>query len=220
MEAIIDLFKLGYLVDNFDVVWQRFVQHLQLTLYALLIALVIAVPISILITRYRRLEGPVMSVLSTLYTVPSLALLVLFVPFLGLGPRTAITVLVIYAQVILVRNIVVGLNGVDRGVIEAARGMGMNGWQRLMRVELPLAMPVIIAGIRIATVTTIGIAVIAGLVGAGGLGRLLFEGVSRSGGQSRIVAGAIGAAVLAGLANMILRFFERRSTRAIRGDEA
>jgi len=125
---------------------------------------------------------------------------------------------VIYAQVILVRNIVVGLNGVDRGVVEAARGMGMSGWQRLRRVELPLAMPVIIAGIRIATVTTIGIAVVAGLVGAGGLGRLLFEGVSRSSGQGRIVAGALGAAALAGLANVLLRFVERRTTRAVYGE--
>lgn len=220
MDAIIDLFKLNYLVNNFDTVWERFVQHLQLTVTSLLIALVIALPLGILITRYRRLEGPMIGVLSVLYTVPSLALLVLFVPILGLGPRTAITVLVIYAQVILVRNIVVGLNAVDRGVIEAARGMGMNGWQRLTQVEFPLAMPVIIAGIRIATVTTIGIAVVAGLVGAGGLGRLLFEGVSRSGGQSRIVAGALGAAVLAGLANGILRFFERKSAQAIKGDEA
>lgn len=220
MDAIIDKLELGYLINNPAAVWERFVQHAQLTAIALLIALAIALPLGILITRYTRLQGPVMGVLNVLYTVPSLALLVLFVqiPGFGLGPRTAITVLVIYAQVILVRNIVVGLNGVDRSVVDAARGMGMSGWQRLRRVELPLAMPVIIAGIRIATVTTIGIAVVAGLVGAGGLGRLLFEGVSRSSGQGRIVAGALGAAVLAGLANVLLRLVERRTTRAIYGE--
>jgi osmoprotectant transport system permease protein len=218
MDAIIDKLELGYLINNPGVVWERFVQHLQLTAISMGIALLIALPLGILITRYTRLQGPVIGVLNVLYTVPSLALLVLFVPFLGLGPRTAITVLVLYAQVILVRNIVVGLNGVDRGVVEAARGMGMSGWQRLRRVELPLAMPVIIAGIRIATVTTIGIAVVAGLVGAGGLGRLLFEGVSRSSGQGRIVAGALGAAALAGLANVLLRLVERRTTRAVYGE--
>lgn len=218
MDALIDTLELRYLINNPAVVWERFVQHGQLTAISMGIALLIALPLGILITRYTRLQGPVLAVLNVLYTVPSLALLVLFVPFLGLGPRTAITVLVLYAQVILVRNIVVGLNGVDRGVVDAARGMGMSGSQRLRRVELPLAMPVIIAGIRIATVTTIGIAVVAGLVGAGGLGRLLFEGVSRSSGQGRIVAGALGAAVLAALANVLLRLVERRTTRAIYGE--
>jgi osmoprotectant transport system permease protein len=222
MDAIIDTLKLGYLINNPAVVWQRFVEHLQLTAVSMGIALLIALPIGILITRYTRLQGPLLAVLNVLYTVPSIALLVLLVPipFFGLGQRTAITVLVIYAQVILVRNIVVGLDGVDRSVVEAARGMGMSGWQRLRRVELPLAMPVIIAGIRIATVTTIGIAVVAGLVGAGGLGRLLFEGISRSNvsGQGRIVAGALGAAALAALANVLLRFVERHAARAIYGE--
>lgn len=222
MDAIISFFKLGYLRDNPAVVWARFVQHLQLTAIAMGIALVIAVPVALLITRFRWLQGPVLTVLNVLYTIPSIALLVLLVsvPFFGLGQTTAIAVLVIYAQVILVRNMVVGLNGVDRSIVDAASGMGMNGWQRLRRVELPLAMPVIIAGIRIATVTTIGIAIIAGLVGGGGLGRLLFEGVSRSnaGGQGRIVAGALGAALLAGIANALLRFVERRTTRAIYGE--
>ncbi len=222
MDAIIDFFKLGYLVNNGDVVWQRFVEHGQLTAISMLIALLLAVPLAIGITRVRRLEGPVLGVLNVLYTIPSIALLVLLVPipFFGLGQTTAIVVLVIYAQVILVRNIVVGLNGVDRSVLEAARGMGMSDWQRLRRVELPLAMPVIVAGIRIATVTTIGIAIIAGLVGGGGLGRLLFEGIGRANvsGQGRIVAGALGAAGLAGLANGVLRVVERRTTRAIYGE--
>ncbi len=190
-----------------------------MTLIALLIALLLALPIGVVITRIKRLEGPAMSVLQVLYTIPSLALLVLLIPFVGLGLDNAVIVLVIYAQVILVRNIVVGLNGVEPAVVEAARGMGMSGWQRLVRVELPLALPIILAGIRIAAVTTIGIGALAALINAGGLGRLLFDGVSQSNPQ-KIIAGSIAAAALAGLANGLLRLLERRAARGIYGDEA
>ncbi|HEX6292505.1 MAG TPA: ABC transporter permease [Herpetosiphonaceae bacterium] len=208
-----------YLINNFDVVRMRFGEHLRLTLIALAIALVIALPLGVLLSRVKWLEGPVMSVLNLLYTIPSLALLVLLVPFTGLGADTAIIVLVVYAQVILVRNIVVGLNGVSPDIVEAARGMGMNGWQRFFRVELPLALPVIIAGVRIATVTIIAIATVAALINAGGLGRILFEGVSRRS-ESRIIAGSLAAAAMAAMANVLLRLLEWRATRAIRGDEA
>jgi osmoprotectant transport system permease protein len=209
---------MDYLINNFGEVARRFGEHLQMTLIALGIALLIAFPIGLLITRYKRLEGPVMSFLSVVYTIPSLALLVLLLPFVGLGMENAIIVLVTYAQVILVRNIVVGLNSVDHAVIEAARGMGMSAWQRLLRVELPLALPIILAGIRIATVAIIGIGAVAALINAGGLGRLLFDGVSQNNSQ-KIIAGGVGAAVLAGLANTILRLLERRTARAIYGEE-
>jgi osmoprotectant transport system permease protein len=208
-----------YFVNNYQVVLGYFGQHLQMTLLALGIALLIAIPTGILITRVRRLEGPVMSVLSLLYTIPSLALLVLLIPLVGLGRDNAIIVLVIYAQVILVRNIVVGLNGVDRAIIEAARGMGMSPTQRFLKVELPLALPVIIAGVRIAAVAVIGIGSVAALINAGGLGRLLFEGVSQNN-TPKIIVGAVAAAVLAALANILLRVLERRATRSIYGAEA
>lgn len=210
---------MNYFINNFDDVASRFGEHLYMTLIALGIALIIALPIGFLITRYKRLEGPVMGFLSVLYTIPSLALLTLLLPFVGLGLENAIIVLVTYAQVILVRNIVVGLNSVDQAVIEAARGMGMSTWQRLLRVELPLALPIILAGIRIATVAIIGIGTVAALINAGGLGRLLFDGVSQNNPQ-KIIAGGVGAAALAGLANTILRLLERRTARAIYGDEA
>lgn len=220
MQDLIERLRLRYLFEQFDDVALRFGQHLRLTLVALAIALVIALPLGVLITRYRRLEAPVMSVLGLLYTIPSLSLLVLLlsIPQIGLGTDNATIVLVIYAQVILVRNIVVGLNGVDASILEAARGMGMSAWQRLLRVELPLALPVILAGVRIATVTTIGIATIAAFVNAGGLGRLLFDGVTRSN-QDMIVAGALGAATLAALANLLLRALERRAALVVRGDD-
>jgi len=210
---------MSYLWTHFGDVATRFGQHLRMTLIALAIALIIALPLGILISRYRRLEGPIMGVLGILYTIPSLALLVLLIPFVGLGLDNAVIVLVIYAQVILVRNIVVGLTGIDPAIVEAARGMGMNGWQRLTRVELPLALPVILAGVRIATVTIIGIGTIAALINAGGIGRLLFDGVSQSN-EQKIIAGSIAAAVLAGLANLLLRWIERRTSFAIMGESS
>lgn len=208
---------MSYILNNPEVVARLFGEHLRLTGIALGIALLIAVPLGILITRVKWLEGPVMGVLGVLYTIPSLALLVLLIPFVGLGADNAIIVLVVYAQVILVRNLVVGLNGVDRDIVEAARGMGMNGGQRLLRVELPLALPVILAGVRIATVTIIGIATIAALIRGGGLGTLLFEGVSRNS-EPRIIAGALGAAALAALANIVLRLLERRAAAMVQGE--
>jgi osmoprotectant transport system permease protein len=219
MDTVLRALKLRYLVSNPAQVLVRFGEHLQMTATALVIALLIAVPLGVLVTRYKRLEGPVLGVLSVLYTVPSLALLVLLlmIPSIGLGSDNAIIVLVLYAQVILVRNIVVGLNGVDRDIVEAAQGMGMNAWQRLIRVEMPLALPVIIAGIRIAAVAIIGIGTVAALVNAGGLGRLLFDGISRSN-DEMIVAGAIGAGTLAALVNGLLRVLERRAALVVNGD--
>jgi osmoprotectant transport system permease protein len=207
-----------YLIEHFGEVAGRFGEHLRMTLLALTLALLIAMPIGILITRFRRWEAPVMGILGILYTIPSLALLVLLIPFVGLGLDNAVIVLVLYAQVILVRNIVVGINGVSPMIVEAARGMGMSRWQRLMRIELPLALPVILAGVRIATVTIIGIGAVAALINAGGIGRLLFDGVS-TGNPQKVVAGSIAAAALAGLANTLFRWLERRAQRTIYGDE-
>ncbi|NTV65994.1 MAG: ABC transporter permease, partial [Oscillochloris sp.] len=130
-----------------------------------------------------------------------------------LGYWPAAVTLVIYAQLILVRNAVVGLVGVDAAVIEAARGMGMNSWQRLTQVELPLALPLMLAGLRIATLSTIGIATVAAFVNAGGLGTLLFDGV-RTSNHQKIIAGAIAVSLLAVGANLLLRQAERWATRS------
>ena len=191
-----------------------FLEHLRLTGTTLLIALVLALPIALFITRQKRLQGPVLGLLSILYTIPSLALFVLLIPPFGLGFRNAVVALVIYAQVILVRNIVAGLESVPSSVIEAARGMGMNSWQIFYKIELPLALPVILAGLRVATLSTVGIGTIAAYVGAGGLGRLLFDGVQQ-GRPDRIVAGAIAVSVLAIAINTLLRFLETRATQAM-----
>jgi osmoprotectant transport system permease protein len=198
---------MGYLIKNWASVGALLLQHLWLTGSALAIATVIALPVGVLLARVAWLRGPVLGVLGVLYTIPSLSLLVLLIPVLRLGYWPAVVTLVIYAQLILVRNVVVGLVGVDAAVIEAARGMGMSGWQRLVQVELPLALPMMLAGLRIATLSTIAIATIAAFVNAGGLGMLLFDGV-RTSNHEKIVVGAIAVSLLAFGANALLRWAE------------
>src|SRR4051794_38395205 len=205
-----------YLLDTFLPIAGPFIQHLRLTAIALAIALGIAVPVGVLLARVRWLRGPVLSVLGVIYTIPSLSLLVLLIPLFGIGATPAIIALVAYAQLVLVRNIVVGLTGLDPAVVEAARGMGMNSWQRFRQVEL--ALPLILAGVRLATLSIIAIGTVAALVGAGGLGTPLLIGVT-TGDTRKILAGSIAVAVLAFGANAILRALERRAALAIRGEE-
>jgi osmoprotectant transport system permease protein len=207
-----------YLIDTFAPIAGPFAEHIQLTLIALSIALVIAVPLSVLLAHVRWLRGPVLGVLGVIYTIPSLSLLVLMIPLFGIGTTPAIIALVAYAQLVLVRNTVVGLTGLDPAIIEAARGMGMNSWQRFRQVELPLALPLILAGVRLATLSIIAIATVAALVGAGGLGTPLLIGVT-TGDTRKIIAGSIAVALLSFGANAILRLLERRAALAIRGEE-
>jgi osmoprotectant transport system permease protein len=216
MDNLIGGFR--YIGSNSALVAQLFGQHLLLTVVALALALALALPIGVLIARVAWLRGPVLGVLGVIYTIPSLAMFVLLIPFLGLGFRPAIFALVAYAQLVLVRNIVIGLTGIDASVVEAARGMGMDSWQRFSRVELPLALPLILAGLRLAALSIIGIGTVAAFINAGGLGRLLFEGVS-SGNRPKIVAGSVLVALLAFGTNAILRFLERRAALTIRGEE-
>jgi len=204
------------LIDTFLPIAGPFVEHLRLTAIALAIALAIAVPVGVLLARVRWLRGPVLSVLGVIYTIPSLSLLVLLIPLFGIGSTPAIIALVAYAQLVLVRNIVVGLTGLDPAVVEAARGMGMSGWQRFYQVELPLALPLILAGVRLATLSIIAIGTVAALVSAGGLGTLLLIGVT-IGDTRKIVAGSIAVAVLAFGANAILRALERGAGDPWRG---
>jgi osmoprotectant transport system permease protein len=209
---------MSYLIDTFTPIAGPFVEHVELTVIALVIALAIAVPLSVLLARVRWLRGPVLGVLGVIYTIPSLSLLVLLIPLFGLGGTPAIIALVAYAQLVLVRNTVVGLTGVDPAIVEAARGMGMSGWQRFRQVELPLALPLILAGVRLATLSIIAIGTVAALVGAGGLGTPLLIGVT-TGDTRKIIAGSIAVAVLAFGANTILRILERRAALKIYGEE-
>lgn len=210
---------MGYLITHWAEVSTLLLQHLWLTLSALLVATAIALPVGILLARVTWLRGPVLGVLGLLYTIPSLSLLVLLIPLLRLGYWPAMVTLVIYAQLVLVRGVLVGITGIDPAIIEAAQGMGMSSWQRLTQVELPLALPVMLAGLRVATLSTIAIATVAAFVNAGGLGTLLFDGV-RSSNREKITAGAIAVSLLAIGANALLHHAERWARQGWNGAEA
>ena len=172
--------------------------HLFITFITMFFAIVISVPLGILITRVRSLYEPVIKLSGMLYTVPSLAMFGILIPFVGIGFTPAIIALTLYSLLAIIRNTAVGINGVDRAIIESARGMGLKNSQILLQVELPLALPVILAGIRIATVSTISLATLASFFGANSLGNLIFEGIAAGGTRNdKVMAGAIGAAFLA-----------------------
>jgi len=180
-----------------------FLKHLSFVGITMLISLIIAIPVGILLARYRRLYLPVVSISGLLYTIPSIAAFALLIPFTGLSPATAIIPLVIYNQLVLIRNTVTAINGIDPLLIEVGRAMGMKPQQVLFRVTLPLALPVIVAGIRIATVTTVGIAALAALVGQSDLGDLIFQNIVSSDFDA-VVGGAILIAFLAIAADLLL----------------
>ncbi|HEX9891015.1 MAG TPA: ABC transporter permease [Actinomycetota bacterium] len=164
---------------NADVIGDRLLQHLILTGLAVGIGLVIALPLAVAAYRHPRIYPPVAWFTGLLYTIPSLAALAMLYPLLGLSTTNAVTVLSSYTLLILVRNTVTGLRGVPADVKEAARGMGYTDRQLLWKVEMPLALPAIVAGIRIATVTTIGLVTVTALIGQGGLGALMVAGFRR-----------------------------------------
>ncbi len=187
-------------------------EHVWLTASAMLLACAIALPLGVLLTRKQAFAKPVIGVANILQTIPSLALfgLLLPVPFLGdRAARLAIVALTAYALLPILRNTYAGIGSVDAAVIDVANALGMTGWQRLRKVELPLAASVILAGIRTATVTCVGIATIAAAIGAGGLGELIFRGVASVDNQL-VLAGAIPAALLALCADGLLALAEKR----------
>lgn len=187
---------MNYLIENPDRVLELTLVHIQLVGISLLIAMLIGIPTGILISRLRWLEVPVINTTGILYTIPSLALFAIMIPYTGLGATTVIIALAAYSLLAIVRNTVAGVDSVPPATLDAARGMGMTGGQRLVLVELPLALPVIVAGIRLAAVAAVGIATIGAVVGAGGLGRLIFDGM-RTLDADEILAGAIAASLLA-----------------------
>ncbi|MHB8599784.1 MAG: ABC transporter permease [Ktedonobacteraceae bacterium] len=179
--------------------------HIQLVGISMIISLIIAIPLGILVARYHRLYLPVITFTGLLYTIPGIALLgiLITIPGLGLSFATAIIPLILYAQLILVRNIAAGINGIDPLMLEVGRAIGMNSRQLFLRVTMPLALPVIIAGIRVATVTTIGIASLASLVGEGGLGDLIFKNITTND-TDAVIAGAILIALFAIITDLLL----------------
>jgi osmoprotectant transport system permease protein len=194
-----------------DIVW-RTTEHLILVVSAMAIAILIGVPAGILLTRYAKARRWSLGLASVMQTIPSLALFgfLIPIPFIGgIGPRTVIVALVLYALLPILRNTYVGIIGVDAAVCESAIAMGMTDRQLLRQVQLPLATRTILAGIRVATVTTIGTATIAAAIGGGGLGVFIFRGVS-SVDSAQILAGAIPSAALALVADWGLGWVERK----------
>ncbi|USG66930.1 ABC transporter permease [Brevibacillus ruminantium] len=202
---------ISVMADRWPDILQATWQHIVLSIVALFWAIVIAVPTGILLTRYRRLAGPVLALISVFQTIPSLALLGFMIPLFGIGPIPAVVAMVIYALLPIVRNTYTGILDVDASLLEAGRGMGMTKGQMLRIVELPLARPVIFAGIRTATVMTIGVATLAAFIGAGGLGDLILRGIAMVD-TGIILAGAVPAALLAVVFDLILAWVDWRVT--------
>lgn len=199
---------MSYIIKNPETVGKLLLEHLQMTSISLVIAVLIALPLALLITRYRWLNVPVIGTLGILYTIPSLALIILLVPIFGLNADSVIVAMIIYTQVILVRNLVVGLQSIPTEILEAAKGMGMNFWQRWWWVIFPLILPIFLAGLRLGAIVAIAIATIGAKFGAGGLGTLLFDGIAQSGRYDKLWAGTITVAILAFVINGILLSLE------------
>jgi len=197
-----------------DVLLKTIWEHLQISLLSLIIAIAIAVPLGIILTRYKRVSEPIIGLAAILQTIPSLALLAFLIPFFGIGTIPAIIALIAYGLLPILRNTYTGIQEVSPSLKEAATGMGMTSFRRLTKVELPIAMPVIMAGIRTSMVLIVGTTTIAALIGAGGLGELILLGLDRGADINLILLGAIPAALLAIILDLILRGFEKLSKRA------
>lgn len=194
-----------------DLITEAFFQHIMLSFVALAIGALIALPVGMLVARYRQFAEPVIGITAILQTIPSLALFGILVPLIGIGSKTALIALVIYALLPIIRNTYAGLIGVDQSIIEAGRGMGMTQNQILKRIELPIALPFIMAGIRTATVLTVGIATLATFVGAGGLGDVIYRGL-QSYNNALVLAGALPVAILAISFDYLLKWVEKKAT--------
>ncbi|RUR74064.1 ABC transporter permease [Chlorogloeopsis fritschii PCC 9212] len=204
---ITDFFLIKYAPEILD----RTLEHLVLVVVAIGIAILIGIPLGILITRQKSLRQPILGIANIFQTIPSLALFGLLIPVPiigGIGATPAIVALALYSLLPIIRNTYTGIAGVDSAIREAGRGMGMTDRQLLLQVEIPLAMGVILAGVRVATVIAIGVATIAAAIGAGGLGELIFRGISTVNDQL-ILAGAIPAAVIALVADLGIGLIEK-----------
>jgi len=187
-------------------------EHVTITVLAVALALLVAFPLALVARRFRRTEGPILAVAGVLYTIPSLALIGALVPLFGLTPTTVAVALAIYALLVIVRNLIVGLDGVPADVVDAARGMGFSSTRMLWQVELPLALPAAMAGVRIATVSTIGLLTIGGFVGYGGFGNLIVSGFQATVGRAEVVTAALCCILLALVADLLLLLLQRALT--------
>ena len=213
MDFILSVFRL--MAERKTLIYETLLQHIGISLTAVLFIALVGIPLGILISRHPKMATPIIYITGILYTIPVLALFGFMIPILGIGSRPTLFALFIYGLLPLVRNTYVGITGVDRSVIEAARGMGSTPRQLVLDVELPLALPVVIAVLRTVVLMTISVATIAAFIGAGGLGVLIFRGITTYNTQLT-VAGSILVAVLAVGADGILGFIEKKLLQKIK----
>lgn len=219
LEAPNPWFSWSYVRDNADTILAAGRDHVSVTVETVLIGVVIAVPLAILASRVRWLAGPIVGASGALYTIPSLALFALLTPYTGLGTRTVLVALVVYALLILVRNALTGLREVPEDVRDAARGMGLGPTRMLFTVELPLALPSIMTGVRVATVSTVALATVGAAIGFGGFGGLILAGFQNNFYRAQIVTNTVlcvllalcADALLAGLTRLITPWSRRRA---------
>ena len=201
-----------WFLRNWADVAQALGEHIAIALTALTIAFALSLAIGIVAARRLRLYAAVMTVSGFLYTIPTLAFLAFLIPVVGLGRTNAIITMVAFSLMILIRSVATGIREAPADVIDAARGMGMNATQIMRRIELPLALPLIVAGLRVSAVTVISVTVVAAYVNAGGLGTLIFHGIA-SDHPAKIWAGALTACALAVSVDLLLALLERRLLR-------
>lgn len=205
-----------YVSQNGFYIWEEFYRHFLMAAYGVLFAAIIAIPVGILIAKYGRISGWVLSAGSVIQTIPVLGFMAITMVVMGLGTTTVITTVFFYSLLPIIQNTYVGIRGVDKSVIEAAYASGMTKLQLLNKVEFPLAISVIMAGIRTALVIGIGIVAVGTFVGAGGLGAIIVRGTNATDGTAIILAGAIPTAVMAIIADLVLGTIERRLNPANR----
>jgi osmoprotectant transport system permease protein len=205
-------FDFSYVVDNWDTIVGYLGEHVRLTIGAVVLGSAIALPLALLARRSRYIAGPVLAASTIIYTIPSLAMFAFLFPFTSISSRTVLIGLTLYSLVILVRQFLAGLQGVPDDVREAARGMGYSRLGLLWRIDLPLALPTFMAGLRIATVSTVALTTVGVLVGHGGLGQLIVGGFNANFYRAEIVTGAVGCVLLALAADLLLAGVERLLT--------
>ena len=207
---------LEFMIDNLDLIGERALEHISIVLAAVTIAIVTAVPIGVAITQSKRAADTVLYIAAMLITIPSIALFGLMIPLLspighGIGYVPAVIAIILYSQLPIIRNTYTAIANVDPALREAASGMGMSTMQRLRQVEIPLAIPVIMAGIRTAVVMNIGVTAIAAYIGAGGLGTFISRGISQSD-PRQLITGAVAVSALAIAVDLMLAFVQRMLT--------
>jgi osmoprotectant transport system permease protein len=208
-----------YLADRSGEIVDATVEHVWITVVSVLLGLLIAFPLALLARRYVRLESTILGISTGIYTIPSLALFPLLVPFTGLSPTTVVIGLALYALTVLVRAMLEGLRAVPEEVRESATGLGYGAGRLLFRVELPLALPVIMAGLRVATVSTVALTTVGSLVAYGGLGNLIRDGVSTNF-RAELLTAAVLCVLLAVLLDVLIVLVQRLLTPWTRGAEA